>query len=269
MIENRLVWLEAVLKSEGGYVNHPLDKGGPTNCGITMRTLSDWRGEECNIEDVTGLTEQEASDIYMSRFWQVMRGDQLPSGVDLYACDFAVNSGPGRAAKILQGLVDTKADSFVGPKTIEAVRKQDPLKLLLDLHGARMEFLMDLSTWDAFGRGWTNRCTKMLTLARSKVSARPGMAEAVGSKIISTGGPITAGSTIGLGVLLQQYGPQVLEWLNEPANIEKLQGGVVYITDHGNLPTVIAALSGLLALTTSCLGAAVFWRWRMFKKGEV
>jgi lysozyme family protein len=273
MIENRQTWLEAVLKSEGGYVNHPQDKGGPSNYGVTIRTLSDWRGDDCSIEDVTQLGEPEACDIYLSRYWQVMRGDQLPAGLDIYICDMAVNSGPGRAAKILQALVDTKIDSFIGPKTIEAVRKQDPLKLLLDYHAARMEFLMDLSNWDTFGRGWTSRCTKMLTLARSKVSAKPGLVEAAGSKIIKTNAPTAVAGAGGLAWAVTEYGPIVLQWMRDvgdnPDSLERLQSGVQYINTLQGLPVIVSVLGGLLLLSTAGNAAAAFWRWRMFKKGEV
>jgi lysozyme family protein len=273
MIENRQTWLEAVLKSEGGYVNHPLDKGGPTNFGITLRTLSEWRKEECTIEDVVQLTEEEACDIYMSAYWQVMRGDQLPGGVDLYACDFAVNSGPARAAKILQELVDTKADTFVGPKTIEAVRKQAPLQLLLAYHGARMKFLLGRSNWDAFGRGWTNRCSEMLTLAQTKIAAKPGLVEAAGSKIIKTNAPTAVAGAGGLAWAVTEYGPIVLQWMRDvgdnPDSLERLQSGVQYINTLQGLPVIVSVLGGLLLLSTAGNAAAAFWRWRMFKKGEV
>jgi lysozyme family protein len=269
MIENRLVWLENVLKVEGGYVNDPNDKGGPTNFGITLATLRDWRGEDCSIEDVVQLTESEASDIYMSRYWSVMRGDQLPGGVDIYACDTAVNSGPGRAAKLLQAIVDTKVDSFIGPKTIEAIRKQDPLQLLLNYHASRMEFLMDLASWDRFGRGWTNRCSKMLTLARSKIRTRPGLDEAKGSAIIKTAVVGVGGTVAASGGIVTQYGPQLAKWLQDfladPTSIEKLETGVRYVN---GMPLAVPLLSTAVAVMGAGYAVIGWWRWRMFTKGN-
>ena len=49
-------------------------------------------------------------------------------------------------------------------------RKREPLQLLLDYHAARMEFLLGLSTWDKFGRGWTNRIHRVEARALSLIS---------------------------------------------------------------------------------------------------
>lgn len=273
MIENRDLWLENVLRVEGGYSYNKDDPGLATNFGITQKTLSDWRGEECGPEDVAQLTEEESRDIYLAKYWQVMRGDQLPGGIDAYACDFAVNSGPARAAKILQSLVDTKADSFIGPLTLEAIRKKQPLQLLLDYHAARMDFLMDLPHWDKFGRGWTNRCNKMLAVARSRIQARPAFAEAASSKIIKTNAPTAAIGLGSIGYALQQFGPQILAWLqakaDDPATLERLQSGVSYI---GQSSTAMHLILVLLVALTASVGAnvaSVWWRNRMWRRGEV
>ena len=57
-----------VLKSEGGYVNNPLDRGKATNRGGTLATLNEYfklknlgEATEKNIRD---LTEEEAINIY-------------------------------------------------------------------------------------------------------------------------------------------------------------------------------------------------------------
>ncbi len=48
---------------EGGYVDHPADKGGPTNMGITLNTLARWRGHAVTAADVKALTRAEARQI--------------------------------------------------------------------------------------------------------------------------------------------------------------------------------------------------------------
>lgn len=203
MIENRQAWLDALFEAEGGWSNHPDDPGRETMMGVTLATLRDWRGEDVTADELRNITKEECADIALSKYWNAVRGDQLPSGLDLYCADFAFGSGPGRAIKELQQLVGTKVDTFVGEKTISAVRAKKPLTLLLDYHAARMEFLMSLKTWDTFGRGWTSRCNKMLAVARTKAESRPMLAEAAGSRTVQAATLGTAASGVALWPWLQ------------------------------------------------------------------
>jgi lysozyme family protein len=59
-------WL---LAHEGGFVNHPKDPGGATNMGITIGTLSAWRGNRVTVEAVRDLTKDEALRIYRRQYW--------------------------------------------------------------------------------------------------------------------------------------------------------------------------------------------------------
>lgn len=271
MKENRELWLATIFEIEGGYVNHKDDPGKATNMGITQATLADWRGEPVNPEDVAQLTKEEATSIYMARYWQTVRGDQLPSGLDLYCADFAVNSGPSRAALELQKLVKTEADSFIGPKTLEAVRAEDPLKLLLNYHSARMSFLLGLKHWDTFGRGWTNRCNRVFALSQGVIQKRPAMAEAISSTIIKANVPAAGASTLGLGWVVTEYGPLVLEWLrakaDDPATLDQLQSGAAYV-GSGGLPLVVTVLGGLLAASAGVNVYTAWQRQNMWRKGE-
>lgn len=146
-----------VLKHEGGYVDHPRDPGGATNRGITHLTLADWRGQPVTKADVQALTEKEAREIYRARFWNAIQGDRLPAGVDLAVFDFAVNSGPARAARVLQRQLGVPADGVIGPQTLAAVGKVDAARLASGLCRARLAWMRGLPTWDAFGKGWTAR----------------------------------------------------------------------------------------------------------------
>ena len=161
--------LTEVLRHEGGFVNHPSDPGGATNLGITKATLEAWRGKTVTVDDVRNLTVDEAGAIYRARYWQPIRGDALPPGVDLAVFDFAVNSGPSRSVSTLQRIVGVAQDGIVGPATLAAVARMPAASVILGLCDARMAFLRSLSTWGTFGKGWTARVNDVRTAALEAV----------------------------------------------------------------------------------------------------
>jgi lysozyme family protein len=83
MRENWDKAFDQVIIYEGGYVNHPKDPGGPTNLGITQSTLSSYLGRRASVQEVRALTKAAVKPIYKKRFWDVLRCDDLPGGVDL------------------------------------------------------------------------------------------------------------------------------------------------------------------------------------------
>ena len=149
--------LKLILHHEGGYVNHPKDPGGETNLGVTKRVYEEWGGTK-NMRD---LTVEAVAPIYKKNYWDRVKADQIPEGLNLCVFDWAVNSGTGRAAKKLQGMIGTVVDGGIGPNTLRA------LKLYCETEGVeaaiseytkiRQEFYESLSTFDTFGRGWTRR----------------------------------------------------------------------------------------------------------------
>jgi lysozyme family protein len=149
--------LAFVLRYEGGYVNHPKDPGGPTMRGITQRTLARYRGREVSVAEVKALTVEEAGAIYRTNYWDEVKGDVLPIGVDLAVFDFAVNSGPGRAIRLLQAVLRVKQDGVLGPVTLAAVKKFSATFLIRALCDLRLDFKRRLPGWRSFGRGWSAR----------------------------------------------------------------------------------------------------------------
>ncbi len=158
--------LGKVLKSEGGYVNDPHDPGGPTNLGVTI-----WEAKSIGLDvnhdgkvdtlDIKALTPADAGKIFKALYWDKVRGDDLPSGVDFALFDFAINSGVARAAIFLQECVDTAPDGKIGPLTIAAARRIDPVRLINLLCDDRLDFLRRLSTFNHFGHGWTARVAEV------------------------------------------------------------------------------------------------------------
>jgi lysozyme family protein len=160
---------------EGGYVDHPDDPGGPTRHGITLRTLTRARGRPVSPDEVRALGRAEAEAIYRTWYWDAIRGDDLPAGIDLAVFDAAVNAGPPRAARLLQEVLGLPADGTVGPVTLAACRDADAAALIRALGRARLDFLRRLRTWPVFGRGWRRRVRaverRALALARGPAAS--------------------------------------------------------------------------------------------------
>ena len=157
--------LAAVLHHEGGFVNHPDDPGGMTNLGVTKKVWEEWVGHEVDEKAMRALTPEAVGPMYRKKYWDKIKGDDLPEGVDYAVFDAAVNSGPGRAAKWLQGCVGVEQDGGIGPKTLAAVAAFDPKDLVEDYAKRRLSFLMDLPHWGTFGKGWSRRVTEVASVA--------------------------------------------------------------------------------------------------------
>ena len=165
--------LALVLDLEGGFVDHPRDPGGATNLGITRATLAKARGRPVSVADVKALTPQEAGTIYRRLYWNAVKADKLPPGLDIAVFDFAVNSGPARAVRALQAVVGAAQDGRVGANTIAAANAADLSVAIRALTRERLRFLRALSTWPVFGRGWTSRTTRVEAEALAAASAAP------------------------------------------------------------------------------------------------
>lgn len=149
--------LKAVLRHEGGFVNHPRDPGGMTNLGVTKKVWEEWVGHPVDEKAMRALTPEVVGPMYKAKYWDKIRGDDLPAGVDYAVFDAAVNSGPGRAAKWLQACVGVDPDGGIGPKTLAAVKAFPAEQLVRGYGDCRLAFLMDLNTWGTFGKGWGRR----------------------------------------------------------------------------------------------------------------
>lgn len=149
--------LAHVLKHEGGYVDHPKDPGGATNLGCTKKVWEEWVGHEVTKDDIKALTIADVSPLYKARYWDKCRCDDIPRGVDFAVFDLAINSGVGRASKLLQRAVGVAADGAIGPATLAAVADANPRELATKICELRLAFLQALPTWETFGKGWGRR----------------------------------------------------------------------------------------------------------------
>ena len=169
MKENFDKCLEIILHHEGGYVNHPKDPGGETNMGVTKRVYQKWGG----TKDMRDLTIADVSPIYKKNYWDKIKGDDLPNGLDLCVFDFGVNSGPGRAAKFLQRIIGVTPDGGIGPITLGALKeyleKNDVISVIDEYQNKRQDFYEELKHFETFGRGWTRRVNETSQLAKKLI----------------------------------------------------------------------------------------------------
>jgi lysozyme family protein len=167
MKENWDSCFEMVLKHEGGFVNHPKDPGGMTNLGVTKSAWESYCNRSSSEAEMRGLTPDIVKPLYKAMYWDKIKGDQLPSGVDYAAYDLAVNSGVGRAAKYLQEIAGVPADGVIGPKSLEAILACDPEQTADALCDMRLDFLKRLPTFETFGKGWSRRVAEVKEKATS------------------------------------------------------------------------------------------------------
>lgn len=163
--------LAETLKHEGGWADDPHDPGGATMRGITIGTFRAWKGRAVTKAELRAISDADLRAIYRQNYWDAVRGDDLPAGLDLVAFDAAVNSGVSRGAKWLQTALGASADGRIGPKTIAAAKAAHPEAVIDRAIAARMSFLRTLSTWSRYGRGWTSRVESVREVATGMAKA--------------------------------------------------------------------------------------------------
>lgn len=179
--ENFRISVAETLAHEGGYVNHKADPGGMTNLGITRKTWAKWtnRPEKAvTEEEMRRLTVDDALRVYYAWYWQAVRADDLPGGVDFLCFDIAVNSGPGRSVRMLQkavnqlGRIKLDIDGRIGPKTVAAANAVNVFDLINEMGDTRLWFYQDLATFRSFGKGWMRRLISTTSFATAMACGR-------------------------------------------------------------------------------------------------
>jgi len=153
---------EAVLLNEGGYKLTTVqnDKGGQTYAGITRRSNPNWLGWAAI--DAGGRPEaQLVRDLYRGKYWDAVRGDELPQKVAASLFDFAVNAGAKTAVKLAQLVVGVTPDGEIGPVTLKALNSVSPEVFVSQFAVAKIARYRDICMKDRsqskFLLGWINR----------------------------------------------------------------------------------------------------------------
>ena len=146
--------IKKLLLIEGGFVDDPLDRGGATKFGISLRFLAvagafdsdgdgiadfdlDMDGDIDGV-DIRKLTRGDAVYLYLKHFWEPLGADSLPVPIGEMLFDQGVNGGLTAARKLLQRAINTglllipvstakksllKVDGGIGDITMAALRK--------------------------------------------------------------------------------------------------------------------------------------------------
>jgi lysozyme family protein len=153
--------LAFTLRAEGGYVDDPADPGGATNMGVTPATLREWSdNQSLGVTQVRDMSLRTARAIYRTLYWNPLRADALPAGVDLSVFDFAVNAGIWRSARLLQrvlGFTADEVDGCIGPETLAAAASRSARLLVDNLAERQTAYYRGLADFPTFGRGWLAR----------------------------------------------------------------------------------------------------------------
>ncbi len=162
--------IDDVIRREGGYVNHPADKGGPTKYGITQQTLTARREKPATAEDVQAMKEEEAREIYRAFYFLRPKLNRLPAIIQPQMFDIAVNSGPKQAVRLLQRVLNRMGfgplveDGIIGPQTCRSAEAAAEI-LETDLNNALVEERCDFyhalvalnPSQKVFLKGWLRR----------------------------------------------------------------------------------------------------------------
>jgi len=142
--------LDWVLEAEGGFVDNPLDKGGPTNMGITFSSFADWKRKNVTVDDLKAITKQDACKFYVERFWNPMGLDKVPSWrMRLVMMDYGVNRGVTRAV--------SNVEQIAGEQDVKAAAKY-----VFRAQRAYCEIVKLNPSQAVFIKGWINRTQRLL-----------------------------------------------------------------------------------------------------------
>jgi lysozyme family protein len=167
--------------NEGGYANHPNDKGGETWRGIARNYHPNWAGwgivdaikAKCHsTKELNAALYQNqklnslVDSFYKKGFWDVGRLDEFIS--QLLAenvFDAAVHCGPTVAARFLQKALGVSVDGKIGDQTLTAANKTDEQKIVNSFIDIREQYhtavVVKNPSQKVFLKNWISRCEGM------------------------------------------------------------------------------------------------------------
>ena len=178
MISNWDKSFDMVIAHEGGFTNDERDPGnklpdgrkGSTMLGCTQANWEKYIGHEVTQDDMKALKKEDVKPLYKRDYWDAVRGDDLPAGVDYAVFDFAINAGPAAARKMIQKALGVTADGSIGPATMKAIQEADGKDLLDKFSHSKEAFYKSLPTFPTYGNGWLKRVADVRSFASTMLA---------------------------------------------------------------------------------------------------
>ena len=170
------------LKHEGGFVNDPVDPGGATNWGMSIRFLTNDAGDsdgdgfmdgdidkdgDIDVDDIKNMTVEQARELYRIHFWDKYGYEEIVDfTVAARMFDMTVNMGPNQTGKICQRALNDlgnnlKVDGKVGPKTRAQINCTDSEMLMSEIRQEHAQFYINLIAakpkFEKYRKGWLRR----------------------------------------------------------------------------------------------------------------
>lgn len=155
-----------ILSYEGGFVNHPNDKGRETNKGVTIAV---WRAQgydkngdgHIDVKDLKLISDADAMAIMRKFYWNRWQADKIEDqSIANLLVDFVWGSGAW-GIKIPQRVLGVTIDGVVGTKTLATINAQEPKALFAKLKDARLQYINDIiaktPSFAVFRAGWVRR----------------------------------------------------------------------------------------------------------------
>ena len=140
--------------------------------GSTLPVLQDWFNDpSLGVAELKAMTEATAAAIYGSQYWNQLRCDGLPNGIDLMVFDYGVNSGQPTSARLLQVCVGAKVDGHIGSQTLAAAHAANVDVLMSKLVSGRIAHDRACRNFAIDGKGWVRRADECFTTATSLLTS--------------------------------------------------------------------------------------------------
>jgi lysozyme family protein len=106
-----------------------------SNHGISYIDFAAWRvlntGKQPSLRNLVEISIIEVKEFYANLYWNRMQCEQMFKGIDLLAFAFAIKYTPVRAAKLLQIVLLTPDDGYIGPITLKELSKRNNKKMIM------------------------------------------------------------------------------------------------------------------------------------------